>query len=390
MAHFESIRSLTTQRLLHARNARVCALLLTLALSISQAPFARAEEDDALGKLQFHGYGEFHYNNPKLDTMSSGAGNVIDAHRFVLGWEYEFTENLRVEAELDYEHAAKELELEEAYLEYDLLPALSLRVGTLLMPVGPLNETHEPPLYYSVERPYVERYIIPTTWQENGLGVAGQLREGKVSYRAYLTAGLDAARMTSLGGLHDVSSKGSESKADDLAGAGRVEFLPARGFTIAGSGYYGGADQRTPGLGKVTLAIQEVDARFRRYGLDLRFAGVQVSLDRADRVSALVGDTIGRVMLGAYVEAAYDVLRRDRAEEGGRSLVFFVRREGFDTNFEVPAGFPRNLAADRRVTTGGMAYYPIERVAFKTDYEHWKDGSGAKLNRVNLGAAFMF
>jgi len=160
-------------------NALSSTLALALLFSISQTALARAEEDeDLLGKLQFHGYGELHYNNPKIDTMSSGAGNVIDVHRFVLGWEYEFTENLRVEAELDYEHAAKELELEEAYLEYDLLPAVSLRVGTVLMPVGPLNETHEPPLYYSVERPYVERYIIPTTWQENGLGVAGRPSEG--------------------------------------------------------------------------------------------------------------------------------------------------------------------------------------------------------------------
>src|SRR5437870_8191542 len=140
--------------------------------------------------------------------MSPGAGNELDFHRFVLGWEYEFTENLRVEAELDYEHAAKELELEEAYLEYDLLPAVSLRVGTLLMPVGPLNETHEPPLYYSVERPYVERYIIPTTWQENGAGFAGQAWRGKASYRACVTAGLDATKITFLGGLHDESSKG--------------------------------------------------------------------------------------------------------------------------------------------------------------------------------------
>ena len=121
-------------------NALSSSLALALLFSISQTALARAEEDeDLLGKLQFHGYGELHYNNPKIDTMSSGAGNVIDVHRFVLGWEYEFTENLRVEAELDYEHAAKELELEEAYLEYDLLPAVSLRVGTLLMPVGPLT-----------------------------------------------------------------------------------------------------------------------------------------------------------------------------------------------------------------------------------------------------------
>ena len=367
------------------------ALALALLISIAQTPSARAAEEEGTGKLEFHGYGEIHYNNPRIDTMSSGAGNEIDFHRFVLGWEYEFSENLRVEGELDFEHAAKELELEEAYLEYDLLPAMSLRVGTLLMPVGPLNELHEPPLYYSVERPYVERYIIPTTWQENGAGVVGQAREGAVSYRAYVVAGLDATRITSVGGLHDVSSKGSESKADDLAGVARLVFSPTRGFTLGGSGYYGGADQRTPGLGKVTVSIASADARFRRSGFDFRAVLDRVTVDGADRLSALLApETIGKAMQGWYAEAAYDLLRRDRVEKGGRSLVLFGRREELDTNEVVPAGFPRNPAADRTITSGGIAYYPIEKVAFKADMEHWKDGAGAKLNRVNLGAAFMF
>jgi hypothetical protein len=373
-------------------NTRGSAQALALILVLLIAPSVRAEDKgEEAGKFQFHGYGEIHYNNPKIDTMSSGAGNVLDFHRLVFGWEYEFSENLRVEGELDYEHAAKELELEEAYLEYDLLPAMSLRVGTLLIPVGPLNELHEPPLYYSVERPYVERYIIPTTWQENGVGVAGQVGGSRVSYRAYVTAGLDATRMTSLGGLHDVSSKGSESKADDLAGTARVVFSPARGLTLGGSGYYGGADQRTPGLGKVTVSIASADARFRRSGFDFRAVLDRVTVDGADRLSALLApETIGKVMQGWYAEAGYDVLRRDREEGEGRSLVFFGRREKFDTNEEVPAGFARNPAADRAVTSGGIAYYPIEKVAFKADIEHWKDGAGAKLNRVNLGAAFMF
>src|SRR5439155_20398606 len=142
-------------------------------------------------------------------------------------------------------------------------------------------------------------------------GFGGQAWSGKASYRAYVTAGLDATRITSIGGLHDVSSKGSESKADDLAGVGRLEIAPARGLMLAGSAYYGGADQRTPGLGKVTVELLGADARYRRAGFDLRGNYARVTLDGADRVSAFVSETIGSAMQGWYVEAAYDVLRRD-------------------------------------------------------------------------------
>jgi hypothetical protein len=169
-----------------------------------------------------------------------------------------------------------------------------------------------------------------------------------------------------------------------------VEFAPARGFTVAASGYYGGADQRTPGLGKVTITMLNADARFRRAGFDLRGVYDRLNMDGADRVSAFAGETVGEVMQGWSAEAAYDLLRRDRHESSGRSLVLFGRHEQFDTNEEAPAGFLRNLAADRKVTTAGVSYYPIEKVAFKADFEHWKDGTDAKLNRANLGAAFMF
>lgn len=374
------------------RSGKTCGACaaLAVALALSEPGLAGAAGESDQGRLQFHGYGEVHYNNPQIGTMSSGASNVLDFHRFVLGWEYEFTERARVEAEVDYEHAAQELELEEAYLEYDLSPSVALRVGSLLMPVGPLNEFHEPPLYYSVERPYVQRVIIPTTWQEVGAGIAGQAGEGEVSYRAYVTAGLDATKITSIDGLHDASSKGSESKADDLAGVGRFEYAPARGLLLAGSGYYGGADQRTPGLGNVTLTLVSADARYHGAGFDLRGVYARINLDGADSVSALVGETVGKVMQGWYVEAAYDLLRRERAEGARRSLVLFGRHESFDTNEEAPPGFARDPAAERKVSTAGVSYYPIEKVAFKADFEHWKDGADAKLNRVNLGAAFMF
>jgi hypothetical protein len=366
---------------------------LVVAFLVAAAPVTRAEDEDKdeVGKLEFHGYGEVHYNNPRIDTMSPGAGNELDFHRFVLGWEYPFTERLRFEGEIDHEHAAQELELEEAYLEYDVTNTFVVRGGTLLIPIGPLNENHEPPLYYSVERPYVERYIIPTTWQENGAGFAGQLKQGHVSYRGYVVAGLDATRMTTMGGLHDVSTGGAESKADDLAGTGRVEVRGITpGLTLSGSGYVGGADQRTPGLGKVTLTILSGDVLYRRAGFDLRGVYDRVRVGGADRVSTLVGQTIGEIMQGWYAEAAYDLLGRGRAEGKGHSLRVFARHEEFDTNREAPIGFVADPAADRKVTTCGVAYYPVAKVALKADLEHWKDGLDQKLNRANLGAAFMF
>lgn len=364
--------------------AFAAAVLLLVA---APSPARAAEESE--NRLQFHGYGEFHYNNPQTGTMDQSATSEADVHRFVLGWTYDFTPEIRLDAELDYEHAARELELEYAHIDYDLCPTISLRFGSLLMPVGPLNEFHEPPLYYSVERPYVQRSIIPTSWQENGLGVVGRAGSG-LGYRAYLVTGLNAMNFDGVDGIREGRSGSSEAKAEDLAGVARLEYATTAGLSMGASGYYGGADQSEPGLGDVKVSMVALDARFRRGGVDLRGVFARDFLDGADSVAAVTGENVGEAMQGFYAEAAYDLLRRDAKPDTRRALFLFARYERFDTNAEMPTGLTADPAFDRKVITGGVAYLPIEKISLKADFEHWEDGADATLNRVNLGAAFLF
>jgi hypothetical protein len=366
---------------------RVAFVLLLLAV-----PRSSHAEIPLGDKLRLSGYGDIHYNNPAIGTMDQNALAEADVHRFVLGWAYEFSPGYRLEAEVDFEHAAQEIELEFAYLDCDLNPNLTLRAGSVLMPVGPLNEFHEPPNYYSVERPYVESYINPTTWQELGLGLVGRTKSGAIAYRAYLVTGLDASGFSGLDGLDGGISHGFEAPAQDLAGVARVEYSSTGGLALGASGYYGGADQGDSAKGDVFVGIAEGDARYHRHGLDLRAVLYHVSIDGADRVSLVNGETIGEAMTGWYAEAAYDLLRRDAAPARTKALFVYGRYEDIDTEDAVPSGpsFVRDPAAGRQVISTGAAFYPIEKIAFKTDYEHWKDDSGANLDRFNLGVAFRF
>lgn len=363
-------------------------LLLLVIAAFPARPAVAQEAQES--RISFHGYGEVHYNNPEIGTMDQDAPARADVHRFVLGWTYEFTPAIRLDAEVDYEHAARELELEYAHLDFDLTPSLTARAGSLLMPVGPLNEFHEPPNYYSVERPYVQQYVIPTTWQENGLGVVGRLPNGALAYRAYLVTGLEAEDFSALSGIRGGRTGSSEASAEDLAGVARLEYATLGGLSLGASGYYGGADQNAAGLGDVTVAIAEADARFRRGGLDLRGVFARVFVDGADSVSAVVTEGVGEAIQGWYAEAAYDLLRRDRAPERRRSLFLFARYEQFDTNAEMPDGIPADPSAERTVLSAGAAFMPIEKISLKADYEHWEDDTDAQVDRFNLGAAFEF
>jgi len=117
------------------------------------------------------GYAEMHYNNWENQNDAPGAEdrNEIDFHRFVVFLGHQFNDRLRFFSEIELEHSIAgddqngEVELEQAYIEYDLNSAHRAKAGLFLVPVGIINETHEPDTFYGVERNSVENKIIPTT-----------------------------------------------------------------------------------------------------------------------------------------------------------------------------------------------------------------------------------
>ncbi len=347
-------------------------------------------------RLSWHGYGELHYNNPGGSGVPEDAdAAIMDFHRMVWGLSYQFNDRISLHTEVDFEHAATEIELEFAYLDFLLTPAFNLRAGSLLMPVGPLNEFHEPPLFYSVERPYVQRTIIPTSWQEGGVGIFGSVPAG-LKYRVYLVSGLNAEEFTAANGIRNGRGHVAEAPSEDLAVVGRVEYVGIPGLELGASFYQGGANvTKNPNLEEAGVGIWEGDIRFRKAGFDLRGVVASVQVDGAAQISTFLagltppGGPVGDEMLGWYVEGAYDVLRL-LARGSNQAVVAFVRYEDFNTHESVPTGFTANPANDRQVLTTGLAYYPIPDVAVKTDVESWEDGTDASGTRVNLGVGYQF
>ena len=130
-----------------------------------------------------HGYGEMHLQMP------DNGPSLIDQHRFVIGIHSELADWIHLNAEIDFEHAAQELEFEYGQLDFLLTNNLNARAGVMLMPMGNLNEFHEPPLFWTAERPDFQSKIIPSTWQQGGAGVFGQLGNG-INYRLYVVNAL--------------------------------------------------------------------------------------------------------------------------------------------------------------------------------------------------------
>ena len=128
-------------------------------------------------------YAEIDYNQQFGDSVRH-AGK-LDVHRLVLLFAYKFTDRATFVTEIEVEHV-KEIYIEQAFLNVRVNDKLNVKGGLLLVPMGIVNEYHEPTIRNGVERPNVDKYIIPTTWREIGFGISGNFNEASIAYQLYI------------------------------------------------------------------------------------------------------------------------------------------------------------------------------------------------------------
>ena len=327
-------------------------------------------------RVSIGGYGDMAYQN--------GEEKTADLVRAVVYTGYKFNKNVLFNSELEVEHASTELggsvSMEFAYLDFLLRPQANVRAGVVLMPVGFINEQHEPTAYFGVQRPTVERVIIPTTWSEIGGGIFGDA--GRFSYRSYIVTGMDSARFEAGEGLHEGKQAGAEAKAEDLAFVARADWHPIEGTLLGGAYYAGNSGQGRGFAGRVRLAEVHAESKFR--AVSLRALAARASIGDAAAINAANGftgdESVGRTLGGWYVEGGYDL------GNGSLSLIPYARYERFDTQRSVPFGFARNPENDARIVTLGVAFKPIPQTVIKVD---WQNHS-AKKDQFNIGLGYIF
>jgi hypothetical protein len=300
------------------------------------------------------GYGELHYNNFDSD---SGKDDQIDFHRFVLHFGHEFTDRLRLHTELEVEHALigdnndceftvpagglaagdtvscdgsttpGEVELEQAYIEYDINDQLTTRGGVFILPIGIMNETHEPATFYGVERNDVENIIIPGTWWAGGAGLSGRYASG-LSWDLAVHEGLKMP--TDSYRIRSGRQKTAEADASDFAYTGRVKYTGIPGLELAASLNYQtdasqkGGDGLEEGLLFTTHAVYQngpfaLRALYAEWNFD--GTGVEAAGDDEQKGWYLEPSFKPRKDLGLYaryedIEAARDADKFEQWEVG--------------------------------------------------------------------------
>ncbi len=244
-------------------------------------------------KTHIGGYGEMHINQWENQLDGGTDKKEIDFHRFVLLFSHEFTDTVRFFSEFELEHSVAgegkkgELELEQAYVQWDFAAQHNLKAGVFLVPVGILNETHEPETFYGVERNTVENKIIPTTWWEGGAAVSGELAEG-LSYDLAAHSGLSLA--TGKYQVRDGRQKVSEAKASDFAYTGRLKYTAIPGLELATSLQYQEDFWQSAGVETIDATLAEVHAIYQQGIFNLRALYAVWDIDSAINATATGAD----------------------------------------------------------------------------------------------------
>ncbi len=364
--------------------------------------------------LSIGGYGELRlrtYVSQENDGQGGARSpdNVFDALRAVLYVGYKFNDRMLVNSEFEFEHAGTggggSVSTEFLTLDYFITNSLGLRAGLVLMPMGLVNEMHEPTFFFGAERPEVERQIIPSTWRENGAGVFGDIGD-RIHFRVYAVNGFKASGF-SVAGLRGGRQKGSRAIANQWAVVARLDADPIDSLTLGGSVYVGPSGQHETVVRKVATVdtsfrvpdvlttLYEVHARYRKCGLTLSGLFTQAFIDDAASLNSALGNapmaSVAKQMLGGYAEIAYDLLPLFSSETA-MSFEPFFRYERLDTQHVMPQGALRNTKYTRDIYTVGASFKPIPRVVVKLDYRNIRPESDADdvADQVQVGVGYVF
>jgi len=330
-------------------------------------------------KTTIGGYGELHYNNLSANDPSKDV-EMLDLHRFVLFFGHQFNDRTRFYSEVEVEHALVadtggdtpgEVEIEQAFIEFDLRQNLYAKAGVFLIPVGILNETHEPDTFYGVERNDVESIIVPGTWWEGGAGLNGRWGSGW-NWDLAFTSGLE---MSTTGSnafrVRSGRQKIAKAVASDGAVTGRLRYLGVPGLQAAVTVQYqfDPSQVSNDGLDSGTLMEAHVDYQRNGFGLRALYARWDFS---GDAVEAADADT----QTGWYIEPSYRM---------NEKVGFYARYE------DVDAARAQDKFNQWEV---GLNWWPAKNVVIKFDYRdrsHNLDSqNGRDFTGFDVGLGYSF
>jgi len=399
--------------------------------------------DSPVAGLSIGAYGEFFFGAQQNSAAGGQWQNGFDARRMVLLPTYQITDNIIFNAEIEFEHAGSGFdnddklhgtaEIEQLWVDFKIIDQFNWRApGIDLVPIGWINQHHEPTEFYSVLRPELYNGLIPSTWKVPGSSVYGTLTDG-VKYQVMVSASnedfgdsfdnrTDAKTVPPPGtayfpGIDGLNALGFSNPplgdfsqlTNNIAVSGRLDVSPAFAPGLAGSvsAYYspnttprGAHDDMGNFLGNSSLAVFDAEFRYRVPNTGFEFRGEYVEAIFGNPANLRANNdsdptnNVGKTMWGASGEIAYHVPLGTILNSSWEAVPFYrytiedLQTGGFaGTDVNAPTG-----AGQLQFHNVGVAVFPSPKLVLKGTYQKVinKDPAGANSDSVLGGVGFLF
>jgi hypothetical protein len=392
--------------------------------------------------LSIGAYGEIFFGMQQNPAAGGQWQNGFDARRFVLLPTYAITDNIIFNAEIEFEHAGSGFdnddklhgtaEIEQLWIDFKIADQFNWRApGVDLVPIGYINQHHEPTQFYSVFRPELYNGLIPSTWKVPATSVYGTIADG-LKYQVMVSASnedfgdsfdnrTEAKTVPPIGtpyvaGIDGANGLGFSNPPlgdfqqlnNNMAVSGRLDFTPPfwPGFAGSVSAYYspnttprGAHDDLGNLLGTSSLTMFDTEFRYRVPTTGWEFRGEYVEAIFGNPANLRANNdsdptnNVGKTMYGASGEVAYHFPLGTILNSEWEAVPFYrytyqnFQTAGFaGTDANLPTG-----AGQMQFHTAGIAVFPSPKLVLKANYQKViNNAAGGAMSDSFLGAIGFF
>jgi hypothetical protein len=372
---------------------------------IAVAPKAQGGDLSGAGNLlrtdriTIGGYGDFQFRQASLNERADGGGTpTFQFTRLVLGIAAVLAEkqNIVFNSELEYEFGSREIDVEQAFVEWKVRPEIAVRGGIIVPAIGRFNVYHDSNINLATLRPLINQFIVPTAYRDAGIGLRGRFKlpgKWKLAYEADVVNGMQGlnadGQATPFSRLLGQSSSAEPGLVAFQAAnrrkaiAGRIGLSPAGGLEFGVSGYNGRFNQI--GEPPRSANILFVDGSYHRgqlaingeYGRSNIVGGIPrksplppvLNPNDPDSITALAQfvAALSPGQDGFYIEGAYNFgfsprFLSEKFDEGGY-IAPVIRYEAVRLDRTIPSFY-----LNRSRATVGLNVAPSPTVIFKLNY----------------------
>ncbi|PWJ37971.1 porin [Sediminitomix flava] len=393
---------------------------------IKQPGFANASSKifSSDRRYSISGFGEINYVNYHGGPKNTSSGELelyyTNLYRFGTYFGYRFTDKFILMSELQMEFMHDgfnkgefDYGLEFSF-DYLFNPYFNVRVGNYPLGLGFVNVNEEPIAFYTVNRPEVERVLIPTQWLELGVNFYGNIIED-LEYHAGVTKGMDAMAFRTGTWVRDGRTNPFHDDIGGWAVNGKLQYGHEDHVLLALAGYYGDASMNNTlsfegkqgqklesNLGMFTAVGAYTQGPWSFFGMFMKgwLSGTEdlykenIQRDGSDiNQSSYV---LGAETMGYYGEVRYDLFDLFKMNTE-KKLPLFVRYEVVNTHQKVDDYFVKNdidfVGNNLEVISVGLNFRPKKNWTFKADYQFRNnryESAGETPNQFEMGVGFIY